>query len=599
MSAAPGYTPTTSFANDETNGVAGRSTVKTVSLDTECANIASSINALNTNLQIIQRDDGKLKDFAVEPYALSEQARSLIATGGTPRGMWAAATLYEVSDVVQYGTIAYMCYVQHTSTGVFDATKFIAISGDGQAATHAAQAATSDANAATSAATATTQATNAAASASSAATQASNAATSASNASTNAGIAQGHANNASTSATNAALSYDSFDDRYLGAKTADPTLDNDGNALLVGAIYWNSTSNVMKAWTSTGTWATLQVNSQPLNDTLSSISNASLGPFAHRNKIINGSFDIWQRGTSQTISGYGSADRWFNDNVGTTKTFSRQAFALGQIDVPGEPTYFSRTVVTTAAGAANYCKQLQAIESVRTLAGKSTTITFWAKADAAKNIAIEFVQIFGSGGTPSLALDAIGAQLIPLTTAWQKFTKTIVIPSIAGKTLGTAGDDYLGINFWFDAGTSFATRTASLGQQSGTFDIAQVQIEEGSVATPFEQRPIGYETSLCQRYFQVGSSNVVGFARTTTSITVNIPLATRMRSTPTITLLSTSPYSESPWFTTAVTPSGTAAIGGTHLSSTAAAVDVTGYAGLTVNTPSKIDGTNFTLSAEL
>lgn len=271
MSAAPGYTPTTSFANDETNGVAGRSTVKTVSLDTEHANIASSINALNTNLKIIQRDDGKLKDFAVEPYALSEQARSLIATGGTPRGMWAAATLYEVSDVVQYGTIAYMCYVQHISTGVFDATKFIAISGDGQAAYHAAQAAASEASAATSAATATTQATNAAASASSAATQASNAATSASNASTNAGIALGHANNASTSATNAALSYDSFDDRYLGAKAADPTVDNDGNPLLVGALYWNTTTNTFKAWDGSA-WNIFTVNAQPLDNQLTTLA---------------------------------------------------------------------------------------------------------------------------------------------------------------------------------------------------------------------------------------------------------------------------------------------------------------------------------------
>jgi hypothetical protein len=55
---------------------------------------------------------------------------------------------------------------------------------------------------------------------------------------------------------------------------------------------------------------------------------------------------------------------------------------------------------------------------------------------------------------------------------------------------------------WFDAGSDFNARTDSLGQQSGTFDIAQVQIEPGPVATPFEQRPIGTELALCQRYFQ-------------------------------------------------------------------------------------------------
>jgi hypothetical protein len=59
----------------------------------------------------------------------------------------------------------------------------------------------------------------------------------------------GSATAAAASATAAAASYDSFDDRYLGAKSTAPTLDNDGNALVTGAIYWNSSSNQMFAWT--------------------------------------------------------------------------------------------------------------------------------------------------------------------------------------------------------------------------------------------------------------------------------------------------------------------------------------------------------------
>ena len=65
---------------------------------------------------------------------------------------------------------------------------------------------------------------------------------------TKAGEASTSAAAASSSATAAAASYDSFDDRYLGAKSSDPTLDNDGNALLTGAIYWNTASSVMKVW---------------------------------------------------------------------------------------------------------------------------------------------------------------------------------------------------------------------------------------------------------------------------------------------------------------------------------------------------------------
>jgi hypothetical protein len=59
----------------------------------------------------------------------------------------------------------------------------------------------------------------------------------------------GSATAAAASATAAAASYDSFDDRYLGAKSSAPSVDNDGNALITGAIYWNSTSNQMFAWT--------------------------------------------------------------------------------------------------------------------------------------------------------------------------------------------------------------------------------------------------------------------------------------------------------------------------------------------------------------
>jgi hypothetical protein len=89
-----------------------------------------------------------------------------------------------------------------------------------------------------------------------AATSAAAAASSASAAANSATSAQTFAGNAQTSATDAAASYDAFDDRYLGAKASDPTLDNDGNALLTGAIYWNTTSSIMKVWTGSAWIAT-------------------------------------------------------------------------------------------------------------------------------------------------------------------------------------------------------------------------------------------------------------------------------------------------------------------------------------------------------
>jgi hypothetical protein len=91
--------------------------------------------------------------------------------------------------------------------------------------------------------------TSAAASAAAAATSASNAATSASNAATSASNASTSETNAASSASAAAASYDSFDDRYLGAKSSAPTLDNDGNALLTGALYFSTASNLMYVYT--------------------------------------------------------------------------------------------------------------------------------------------------------------------------------------------------------------------------------------------------------------------------------------------------------------------------------------------------------------
>ena len=119
------------------------------------------------------------------------------------------------------------------------------------AATAATNAATSESNAATSASNAATSATNAATSESNAATSESNASSSATAAASSATSAASSATSASTSATNAAASYDSFDDRYLGAKTSDPSTDNDGDTLLVGALYYNNTSGTMKIWTGT------------------------------------------------------------------------------------------------------------------------------------------------------------------------------------------------------------------------------------------------------------------------------------------------------------------------------------------------------------
>jgi len=124
----------------------------------------------------------------------------------------------------------------------------------GTSETNAASSATAAASSATSASGSATTATT---KASEAATSATNAASSATSAASSATTATTKASEASTSATNAAASYDSFDDRYLGAKSSAPTVDNDGDALITGALYFDTTANEMRvyngsSWAATG-----------------------------------------------------------------------------------------------------------------------------------------------------------------------------------------------------------------------------------------------------------------------------------------------------------------------------------------------------------
>jgi hypothetical protein len=125
----------------------------------------------------------------------------------------------------------------------------------GAAATSATSAAASAVSAANSVATISTYADNAATSATSAAASALAATTSATSASNSATASASSASAAATSATSAAASataaaasYDAFDDRYLGSKSSDPTLDNDGNALVTGALYFNSVVGALKVY---------------------------------------------------------------------------------------------------------------------------------------------------------------------------------------------------------------------------------------------------------------------------------------------------------------------------------------------------------------
>lgn len=264
------------------------------------------------------------------------------------------------------------------------------------------------------------------------------------------------------------------------------------------------------------------------------LSAGVAGQVGLRNWIINGGFDVWQRGTSFSATAAYTADRFAMFMVGSGMTVSQQEFAIGQTDVPGA-RYFMRSVVSSVAGANNYADIHHRIEDVRRLAGKVVTVSLYARADAAKNIAVDLSQVFGSGAN----VDGIGAQKFAVTTAWQRYTATIRLPGIAGKSPTAASNTTLRI--WFDAGATYDAFNGGLGQQSGTFDIANVQLEEGWLATPFEFRPLSLEISLCQRYFESGffQSSFWSGASGQSSLST-VPFKTNKRVTPTIAASGTS-----------------------------------------------------------
>ena len=145
------------------------------------------------------------------------------------------------------------------------------------AATSEVNASTSESNAASSAISASGSATSAASSASAAASSATNASTSETNAANSATSAANSASSASNSAAIATSALDQFEDIYLGAKSSEPTLDNDGNTLQVGALFFDTSGNDLKIWTGT-TWTLVLVDADLqglINDAIANLVDSA------------------------------------------------------------------------------------------------------------------------------------------------------------------------------------------------------------------------------------------------------------------------------------------------------------------------------------
>ncbi len=236
------------------------------------------------------------------------------------------------------------------------------------------------------------------------------------------------------------------------------------------------------------------------DDIFGNIENATifLSSLSRPNLAINSNFDFWQEGTSLSgvVGVQRTNDGGFTYSIGSTYSVSRQEFAVGQTSVPNGPKYYKRVEVSSIAGAGNFCVEVFRVEALEETAGKQVTFSVWLKADANKNISVEFQQRFGTGGSSDVNTIVKKQQI---GTTWARYSFTATMPSISGKTIGTT-PGRVGVALWFDAGSDKNSRTDSLGHQSGTFDMAQCKFEIGPTATDWEPYNLADELVKCQRY---------------------------------------------------------------------------------------------------
>jgi hypothetical protein len=222
------------------------------------------------------------------------------------------------------------------------------------------------------------------------------------------------------------------------------------------------------------------------------VGNVSVTNDRHTNLVINGGFDIWQRGTSFSwVTGTYCADHWLMGFTQPTGAVSRQTFTPGQTEVPGNPIYYLNWTQASDPGTATLASP---IENVTLSSGKTFTISCWIRnrSTITGTFNLGGMTSYGTGGTPTTGLLGIG--LTGFFTAndsvWRKISTTVTFPTVAGVTLGTNGNDY------------FAPYIRLPVSRAINIDFAQFQMEEGILATDFEQRPYQTELAMCQRYYE-------------------------------------------------------------------------------------------------
>ena len=347
-----------------------------------------------------------------------------------------------------------------------------------------------------------------------------------------------------------------------------------------GGVYQDSAGNVGIASTQPKTRLDIQNGAFQIGPagicTATTVNTTNLinaTQLSHRNLIINGDMRIAQRGTSSTSSGFYSVDRFLCQFGGTDEALTQSQHTLTSSDTgPYEEGFIKSFHIqngnqTGGAGAADYVEIYQYLEdqdiSTSGWNYKSSssyiTISFWVRSSVAQKFAGFFYTNQAGAGDSfmySYQIDnGSGGNLTADT--WTKITHSI--PGNSSLSFNNDNTRGLAVGIFPFNGTQYTTSdhtentwaawssTNKLKDMTSTwyttndatFEITGVQLELGSVATPFEHRTRGDELRRCQRYFfttrgdNQQRTNIPAFANSTTSLRAMVSFPTPMRATPT------------------------------------------------------------------
>lgn len=276
-------------------------------------------------------------------------------------------------------------------------------------------------------------------------------------------------------------------------------------------------------------------------------SAAAIGTIASRdprNLLHNGLDTVQQRGAGPWTVASIASDRWgvTTGTAGGTRSVTIATLADADRTAIGDEdaTYATQYVFSGGAAAGDLDQLYQNTENVRRTAGKSVTVSFWAKAaSGTPKIGINLQQFFGTGGSPSATVWNT-AQTVTLSTTWTRYALTFAIPTIVGKTLGTtAGTSIFGLALFLSSGSTNNANAGAIGVQAATISLFGRQMEFGAFPTPLEKQDAAATLINCQRFYQIGTVRWTGFQNATSGFGASQSLPVAMRALPTLVLNAT------------------------------------------------------------